>query len=561
MSSPKEEKDSITELSLKNSNPDKSDNNSELELVYQKYKKLNVNGWEEDIDGVSASELMNPHENGGLTYNDILIFPGFISFPADAVSMTSKLTKNLTLNSPFVSSPMDTVTESEMAIHLALLGGIGIIHHNCSIEKQCSMVQTVKKFRNGFITDPITVSPYMTLSTIYQIVSKYGFSSFPVTIDGKMNSKLVGLITSRDIDFQTTTNFSKKSVSDILVKDVMSTELLTGNSGISLEEAYEKLAKSRKSKLPIIDSDGNLVSLITLADLKKKKDFPLASINSEKNQLIVGAAISTRLDDRVRVEKLVGMGIDVVVLDSSQGNSIYQIDMIRYIKSKWPDLQIIAGNVVTNYQALELIKAGADAIKVGMGSGSICITQEVMACGRAQGSAVYHVSKLCQKYGVPVIADGGISNIGHIMKALALGASTVMMGSLLAGTTESPGAVIYNSEGKKLKSYRGMGSLDAMESQKVDTGTSASSRYYSENDKVMVAQGVSGTVLDKGSLRTYIPYLAAGIKHSCQDIGVQSLDELRGSVRSGKTRFEKRSVASQVEGGVHGLVSYEKRLF
>lgn len=447
-----------------------------------------------------------------------------------------------------------------MAIHLALLGGIGIIHHNCTVEKQCSMVQTVKKFRNGFITDPITVSPYQTLKEIYEIQSKYGFSSFPVTIDGKMNSKLLGLITSRDIDFQTTKNFSNTNVQDILVKDVMSTELLTGCSGISLEEAYEKLAKSRKSKLPICDAEGNLVSLITLADLKKKKDFPLASLNLEKNQLIVGAAISTRPDDKIRIANLVKSGIDVVVLDSSQGNSIYQIEMIKYIKSLWPELQVIAGNVVTNYQALELIKAGADAIKVGMGSGSICITQEVMACGRAQGSAVYHVAKLCHKYGIPVIADGGISNIGHIMKGLALGASTVMMGSLLAGTTESPGAVIYNSEGKKLKSYRGMGSLDAMESKSTE-GSSASSRYYSEKDKILVAQGVSGTVLDKGSLKTFIPYLAAGIQHSCQDIGVKGLDELRESVRAGKIRFEKRSVASQVEGGVHGLVSYEKRLY
>ncbi len=381
-----------------------------------------------------------------------------------------------------------------------------------------------------------------------------------------MNSKLVGLLTSRDIDFQTTKTIKSmlSNVADVLVKDVMSKDLLVGNKGICLEEAYELLSSSRKSKLPIVDSNGNLVSLITLADLKKKKDFPLASINPDNNQLIVGAAISTRPDDRIRIEQLVKTGIDVVVLDSSQGNSIYQIEMIKFIKSKWPELQVIAGNVVTNYQAIALIEAGADAIKVGMGSGSICITQEVMACGRAQGSAVYNVAKVCRKYGIPVIADGGISNIGHIMKGLALGANTVMMGSLLAGTTESPGAVIYNSEGKKLKSYRGMGSLDAMQSggsKKDSKGVSASSRYYSETDKILVAQGVSGTVLDKGSLKTFIPYLIAGIKHSCQDIGVQSLDELRENVQNGQVRFEKRSVASQVEGGVHSLVSYEKRLF
>lgn len=381
----------------------------------------------DELDGVSVHELMDTRVNGGLTYNDFLILPGYISFPADIVTLQTKLTKAITLNTPFVSSPMDTVTESEMAIHLALLGGIGIIHHNCSIERQCSMVKTVKKFRNGFISDPITISPNQTVSEIFQLQKKHGFSGFPVTEDGKMNSKLIGLVTSRDIDFQKTKVLS--DASEVLVRDVMSKDLLVGYNGISLEEAYELLASSRKSKLPIVNSEGNLVSLITLSDLKKKKEFPLASINS-KNQLMVGAAISTRNEDKERVEVLVRAGIDVVVLDSSQGNSKFQLEMISFIKSRWPSLQVIAGNVVTNYQALELIKAGADAIKVGMGSGSICITQEVMACGRSQGSAVYCVSKLASKYGVPVIADGGISNIGHIVKALALGASTVMMGLL-----------------------------------------------------------------------------------------------------------------------------------
>lgn len=381
-----------------------------------------------------------------------------------------------------------------------------------------------------------------------------------------MNSKLVGLVTSRDIDFQKTKVLTNSD--QVLVQDVMSKDLLVGYNGISLDEAYEILASSRKSKLPIVNAEGHLVSLITLSDLKKKKEFPLASINS-KNQLMVGAAISTRYEDRERIENLAKFDIDVVVLDSSQGNSSYQIEMIAYIKSKWPRLQVIAGNVVTNYQAAELIKAGADAIKVGMGSGSICITQEVMACGRSQGSAVYSVSKLAEKYGIPVIADGGISNIGHIVKGLALGASCVMMGSLLAGTTESPGAVIYNSDGKKVKSYRGMGSLDAMKANNNETndknnvsnGSSAASRYYSDSDKILVAQGVVGTVLDKGSLKTFIPYLIAGLKHSCQDIGVKSLDDLRKNIQNEKVRFERRSAASQVEGGVHGLVSYEKRLF
>lgn len=329
---------------------------------------------EEEFDGVSVHDLMNTKINGGLTYNDFLILPGYISFPADVVNLGSKLTKTITLNTPFISSPMDTVTETEMAISLALLGGIGIIHHNCSVDRQCSMVKAVKKFRNGFISDPITISPSQTVSEIFALQKKHGFSGFPVTEDGKVNSKLIGLVTSRDIDFQKTKVLT--NASEVLVRDVMSKDLLVGYNGISLEEAYEMLASSRKSKLPIVNSEGNLVSLITLADLKKKKEFPLASINPAKDQLMVGAAISTRSEDKERIEHLVNSGIDVVVLDSSQGNSKYQIDMITHIKSKWPSLQVIAGNVVTNYQAIELIKAGCDAIKVGMGSGSICITQE-----------------------------------------------------------------------------------------------------------------------------------------------------------------------------------------
>jgi IMP dehydrogenase len=329
---------------------------------------------DEELDGISVHELMNTKINGGLTYNDFLILPGYISFSANIVNLTSKLTKTITLNTPFISSPMDTVTESNMAVHLALLGGIGIIHHNCSIETQCSMVKTVKKFRNGFISDPITVGPEQTVSEIFELQKKHGFSGFPVTSDGKTNSKLIGLVTSRDIDFQKSKVLT--NASEVLIKDVMSKDLLVGHSGISLDEAYELLASSRKSKLPIVDSDGCLVSLITLSDLKKKKEFPLASVNTQKDQLMVGAAISTRYEDRERLECLVKSGIDCVVLDSSQGNSCFQIEMIKYAKSKWPSLQIIAGNVVTSNQALNLIKAGADAIKVGMGSGSICITQE-----------------------------------------------------------------------------------------------------------------------------------------------------------------------------------------
>ncbi|KAB8073083.1 IMP dehydrogenase/GMP reductase [Aspergillus leporis] len=460
-------------------------------------------------DGLHVDTLLDSDSHGALTYNDFLILPGSITFPASEVSLDTTVTRRFTIKAPLLSSPMDTVTEHNMAIHMALLGGLGVIHNSCPPDEQAEMVRKAKELK-----------------------TKWGFRRVPKK--GTLHSKLLGIVTSRDIQFH------KKPEDPVTA--VMATDL--------------------KGKLPIVDKEGSLVSLLSRSDLMKNIHYPLASKLPSK-QLLCAAAVSTHDADKVRLQKLVDAGLDIVVVDSSQGHSIYQVAMIKYIKQTFPDINVIAGNIVTREQTAALIAAGADGLRIGMGSGSACITQEVMAVGRPQAAAVRRVSTFAARFGVPTIADGGVQNLGHIVKGLALGASAVMMGSLLAGTTESPGEYYVSNEGQLVKAFRGMSSIVVMEDKGKSGGgkNAGASRYISENDKVKVAQGVAGSVIDRGSITQYVPYLVAGVQHSLQDIGVQNLDALHDGVNNGSVRFEIRSASAQTEGNVHGLHSHEKKLF
>ena len=502
-------------------------------------------------DGASLRELF-ANDPTGYTYNDIILLPGYIGFPAHDVGLRTQVTKRFSLALPFVSSPMDTVTEAEMAIAMALQGGLGIIHCNCAIDEQVAQVKRVKRHHNGFLTDPVVFGANQhTVGDVLDTMARCGYSGFPVTDDGTPNGVLVGLVTRRDVYQQ---------ARDVPLDDVMTRDVTAGAHGCTVEEATDILLQTKKKRLPIVDkTTGKLTALISRKDIDNHQQHP--NTTKRDRQLVVGASVSTHPADRARVDALVDAGADILVIDSSQGNSVYQHELVRHIKATHANVDVIGGNVVTVEQARALIDAGVDGLRIGMGSGSICTTQQVCGVGRAQGSAVYHVSQYARTRGVPTIADGGIRGTGDVLKALAFGASAVMLGSLLAGTDESPTPCFYQN-GVKLKRYRGMGSLDAMRNN------TSGRRYLYDDDahttqqqrqpaKVKVAQGVSGAVTSKGSVHSYVPFLVAGTKQAMQQVGCVDLPTLRTHVDDGTTRFERRSAMAQQEGQVHGLFQYE----
>ncbi|XP_077220514.1 aldolase-type TIM barrel family protein [Tasmannia lanceolata] len=493
-------------------------------------------------DGFSASRLFN--QGFSYTYDDVIFLPHYIDFPTDSVNLTTKLTKNIELSIPCISSPMDTVTESSMAVSMAALGGIGIIHYNNLASEQAALIRSAKSRQIPYISDPIFKTPSDSIDSVSD------FESSPcvfVTESGNSKSKLLGIVEKSDWEI-----LSEKNTP---ISCYMLGLPVSAPSNYTFEQAAAFLDTRKLDYVPLVSDQDEVVDLVTMKDVERirgfpKLGFPTLGIDGE---FMVGAAMGTREEDKERLEHLVKAGANVVVLDSSQGNSIYQIEMIKYVKRNYPELDVVGGNVVTAYQAQNLIQAGVDGLRVGMGSGSICTTQEVCAVGRGQATAVYKVSTIADHSGVPVIADGGIANSGHIVKALVLGASTVMMGSFLAGSSEAPGVYEYQGN-RRVKKYRGMGSLEAM-----TKGSDA--RYLGDKSKLKVAQGVVGAVPDKGSILKFIPYTMHAVKQGFQDLGASSLQSAHDLLRSDVLRLEVRTGAAQAEGGVHDLVSYKKKPF
>ncbi len=464
----------------------------------------------------------------GITFDDVLLVPAYSQVIPNQVDVGTYLTKKIKLNIPLMSAGMDTVTEHRMAIAMARQGGIGIIHKNMSIEAQAEEVDKVKRSENGVITDPFSLSPDHTLADADSLMAKFRISGVPIT-EGK---KLVGIITNRDLKFEK--DFSKK------IKEVMTSEnLITAKEGITLEEAKSILAKSKKEKLPIVDDDYNLVGLITIKDIEKTIKYPLAA-KDDQGRLLCGAGVGISANCLERVKALVDAKVDVIVLDSAHGHSENVLKCLRMIKAEFPDLQVIAGNCATAAATKDLIEAGADAVKVGIGPGSICTTRVVAGIGVPQITAVMDCYEMAKQYGVPIIADGGIKYSGDITKAIAAGANLVMMGSMFAGCDEAPGEFeLY--QGRKYKVYRGMGSISAMENGSKD-------RYFQEDAKKLVPEGVEGRVAYKGTVEDTVFQLMGGLRSGMGYCGCNTIEALK---ENGK--FIKMTSAALRESHPHDI--------
>lgn len=469
----------------------------------------------------------------GITFDDVLLVPAKSTVLPKEVSLKTNLTKTITLNIPLMSASMDTVTEARMAIAMARQGGIGIIHKNMSIEQQADQVDRVKRSENGVITDPFYLNPDQFVYEANELCAKFRISGVPITEKG--SKKLVGILTNRDLRFET--DFNKR------ISEVMTAKnLITAPVGTTLEEAKEILGKYRVEKLPIVDEEGNLAGLITIKDIEKAIMYPASSKDSQ-GRLLVGGAVGVTGDMMERVKALAEAKVDVVTVDTAHGHSSGVISAVKAIKAAYPSLQVIAGNVATPEATLELIEAGADAVKVGIGPGSICTTRVVAGVGVPQVTAIYDCAEAAKPYGIPVIADGGIKYSGDVVKAIAAGGAVCMMGSLFAGCEESPGETeLY--QGRKYKVYRGMGSLGAMEKGSKD-------RYFQADkadDKKLVPEGVEGRVAYKGYLEDTIYQLIGGLRSGMGYCGTATIPELMENAR-----FVKITAASLKESHPHDI--------
>ncbi len=478
--------------------------------------------------------MLSPEIPEGLTFDDVLLLPGASDFMPKDADVRTTLTRTLELNVPLISAAMDTVTESRTAITMAQAGGIGIIHRNLSIAAQAQEVEKVKKYESGMIVDPVTISPDITIAQAREIMERYQISGLPVTKDGR----LVGILTNRDLRFEKRLD---RLVSEVMTKD----RLVTARPGVGLDEAKEMLHQHRIEKLLVVDDRMQLKGLITVKDIEKTNQYPDACKDS-LGRLRVGAAVGTGEDREARVEALVRAGVDVVVIDTAHGHTSSVIETIRALKSAFSQLEVIAGNVATADGTEALIRAGADGVKVGMGPASICTTRVVSGVGVPQLTAIMESVKVASKTDTPVIADGGVRFSGDMVKALAVGANSVMIGSLFAGTEESPGETILY-QGRSYKSYRGMGSLEAMRERE-----GSRNRYFQDDeDNVgkLVPEGIEGRVPYKGNLALIIDQMVGGLKAGMGYTGCRTLAELRT-----KSRFIRVTSAGLRENHVHDVI-------